>query len=105
MLKLKEDLKNYVSNGGTVINEGFVEAMARIEEEEGASYEYTGDDAEIVKKIKELIETYVKPAVEMDGGNIEFKSFAAIPLPVSSTSNRSGMRDWASGVWVASSCF
>ena len=30
---------------------------------------------EIVKKIKELIDTYVKPAVEMDGGNIEFKSF------------------------------
>ena len=49
--------------------------MSKIEEEQGASYEYTGDQAEIVKKIKELIETYVKPAVEMDGGNIEFKSW------------------------------
>ena len=29
----------------------------------------------MVWKIKELIDTYVKPAVEMDGGNIEFKSF------------------------------
>ena len=27
------------------------------------------------KKNKELIDTYVKPAVEMDGGNIEFRSF------------------------------
>ena len=26
-------------------------------------------------KIIELINTYVKPAVEMDGGNIEFKSY------------------------------
>ena len=83
MLNLKEDIKNYVSNGGTIITEGFVEAMARIEEEEGAGYEYSGDDAEIVKKIKELIETYVKPAVEMDGGNIEFKSWDAGIVTVS----------------------
>ncbi|HRF40046.1 MAG TPA: NifU family protein, partial [Saprospiraceae bacterium] len=31
--------------------------------------------AELVRRIRELIDTYVKPAVEMDGGNIEFKSF------------------------------
>ena len=36
---------------------------------------YTGDVAELVKKIKDLIDTYVKPAVEMDGGNIVFKSY------------------------------
>ena len=35
----------------------------------------TENEAEIVKKIKDMIETYVKPAVEMDGGNIEFKSW------------------------------
>lgn len=75
MLQLKEDIKNYVSQGGKIVEEGFAEAMAQVEEEEGASYEYSGDEAEIVKKIKELIETYVKPAVEMDGGNIEFKSW------------------------------
>ena len=75
MLPLKEEIKEYVGNGGKILNDGFVEAMAKIEEEQGASYEYTGDEAEIVKKIKELIETYVKPAVEMDGGNIEFKSW------------------------------
>ncbi len=75
MLPLKEEIKAYVGNGGQILNEGFAEAMAKIEEEQGASYEYTGDEAEIVKKIKELIETYVKPAVEMDGGNIEFKSW------------------------------
>lgn len=83
MLKLKEEIKNFVSNGGTIINEGFAEAMAQVEEEIGASYEYSGDDAEIVKKIKELIVTYVKPAVEMDGGNIEFKSWNAGIVTVS----------------------
>ena len=75
MLSLKDEIKQYVGDGGKVISDGFTEAMAKIEEEQGASYEYSGDEAEIVKKIKELIETYVKPAVEMDGGNIEFKSW------------------------------
>lgn len=75
MLKLKEQIKSYVSDGGEIVKEGFAEAMSKVEEEQGASYQYTGDEAEIVGKIKELIETYVKPAVEMDGGNIEFKSW------------------------------
>jgi Fe-S cluster biogenesis protein NfuA len=75
MLKLKEEIKQYVMDDKTIVKDGFVDAMAQIEEEIGVGYEYTGDEAEIVKKIKELIETYVKPAVEMDGGNIEFKSW------------------------------
>ncbi len=75
MLKLKEFLKGYVEEGGAIVSDGFTEAMTKIEEERGASYEYTEDEAELVRKIKELIDTYVKPAVEMDGGNIEFKSF------------------------------
>lgn len=75
MLKLKEYIKEYVGDGKPIINEGFEEAMKAQEEKEGVEYKYTGDEVELVKKIKELIDTYVKPAVEMDGGNIEFKSF------------------------------
>jgi len=75
MLKLKEEIKNYVTEGKPILLDGFSEAMEQLEEESGVAYEYTGDQAEIVKKIKDLIETYVKPAVEMDGGNIEFKSW------------------------------
>jgi Fe-S cluster biogenesis protein NfuA len=77
MLRLKEEIKTYINDGGVILKEGFEEAMAQIEEESGVGYEYTGDEAEVVKKIKELIDTYVKPAVEMDGGNIEFKSYDA----------------------------
>lgn len=75
MLKLKEFLKAYVEEEKVILNEGFEEAMAEIDAAKEGSYEYTGEEAELVKKIKELIDTYVKPAVEMDGGNIEFKSF------------------------------
>ncbi len=75
MLKLKEFIKAYVQEDKMIIKDGFTEAMDVIEAERGASYDYSEDDAEIVTKIKELIDTYVKPAVEMDGGNIEFKHF------------------------------
>ncbi len=75
MLKLKDFIKNYVEEGGEIVREGFAEEMARLEAERGAGMEYTEDEAVLVKKIKDLIDTYVKPAVEMDGGNIEFKSF------------------------------
>ena len=33
------------------------------------------DDTDVVKRIKELLENYVKPAVEMDGGAISFKGY------------------------------
>ena len=75
MLKIKDFIKNYVESGEEILKEGFEEAMAKIEAERGAGYQYSEEEAEIVSKIKNLIETYVKPAVEMDGGNIEFKSF------------------------------
>jgi len=75
MLQAKNFLKNYIESEGEIITEGFAEAMEKIEAERGVSYEYTGEETEIVQKIKELIDTYVRPAVEMDGGNIAFKSY------------------------------
>ena len=74
MLLLKEYIKAWVTEEKPVIKEGFEEAMAEIDANT-TEFQYTGDEAELVKKIKDLIDTYVKPAVEMDGGNIEFKSF------------------------------
>ncbi len=74
-LRLKDFIKTYVKEEKEVLKEGFQEAMDALEAERGASYEYSEDEAEIVTKIKELIDTYVKPGVEMDGGNIEFKSY------------------------------
>jgi Fe-S cluster biogenesis protein NfuA len=75
MLKLKEYIKSYVTEGGKVINEGFEAEMEKINAERKETYDYSTEDGEIVQKIKDLLETYVKPAVEMDGGNIEFRSF------------------------------
>ena len=76
MLQLKEFIKSHVSDGKEIVRDGFDDAMKIKEDALGTGYQYSGEEAELVKKIKELIDTYVKPAVEMDGGNIEFKSFA-----------------------------
>ncbi len=74
MLKLKDLIKKYVEDGGEIMREGYAEAM-QAQESERTSQQFSGEDGEIAQRIKELIDTYVKPAVEMDGGNIEFKSY------------------------------
>ena len=67
---IKTFLKEYLENGGVVVNE---EEVAKIKQE--ASNTFNADDDDIVKRIKELLENYVKPAVELDGGAIQFKSY------------------------------
>ncbi|MCB0659432.1 MAG: NifU family protein [Saprospiraceae bacterium] len=74
MLPLKNSIKSYVTDEGVIISDGFEEALREIESANAAKM-YEGEDGEIAIKIKELIDTYVKPGVEMDGGNIEFKSY------------------------------
>jgi Fe-S cluster biogenesis protein NfuA len=67
---IKQFLKNYLEEGKAIINED--EIAARKTE---SSNEVSADDGDVVKRIKELLENYVKPAVEMDGGAIQFKSY------------------------------
>src|SRR5678809_226957 len=67
---IKQFLKEYLEEGKSVVNE---EAIASMKQE--SSNEVSADDDDVVKRIKELLENYVKPAVEMDGGAIQFKSY------------------------------
>lgn len=68
---IRQFLKEYLEdNSKPVINE---EEVAAIKPE--SSNLVTADDDDVVKRIKELLENYVKPAVEMDGGAIQFKSY------------------------------
>ena len=62
-------LKEYLEEGKPVINEDEVVLV----KSEGNTID--ADDDDVVKRIKELLENYVKPAVEMDGGAIQFKSY------------------------------
>jgi Fe-S cluster biogenesis protein NfuA len=67
---VKQFLKDYLEEGKAVVNE---EEVIKMKSE--SSNEISADDNDVVKRIKELLENYVKPAVEMDGGAIQFKSF------------------------------
>lgn len=51
------------------------EAVAAGEEEEVDSLAYNEDDDEVVGMIKELLETRIRPAIQEDGGDIEFRGF------------------------------
>lgn len=77
MLPLKEALKKYITEDGVIIKDGFGAYLDEQVDLETGSAVYSGKDQEIVTKIKELIEKYVKPAVEMDGGNIAFHAWDA----------------------------
>lgn len=74
MLKVKEFIKEYIENDGKIVIEGYGEYLEQEQAKNNAS-QFSGEHGEIAKKVKELIDTYVKPAVEMDGGNIEFKAY------------------------------
>lgn len=67
---VKQFLKEYLEEGSVIINE---EELALRKKE--SSNEIHVDDGDVVKRVKELLENYVKPAVEMDGGAIQFISY------------------------------
>ena len=67
---IKQFLKEYLEEGKTIINEEEIASR-----KPASSNEVSLDDGDVVKRIKELLENYVKPAVEMDGGAIQFKSY------------------------------
>jgi Fe-S cluster biogenesis protein NfuA len=67
---IRQFLKEYLEEGKVVINEDEVATVAQ-----PSSNIVLSEDGDVVKRIKELLENYVKPAVEMDGGAIQFKKF------------------------------
>ncbi len=65
---IREFLKAYLEEGKAVVNEDQVVVKKD-------TYVPSGNDGDVVERIKELLENYVKPAVEMDGGAISFKGY------------------------------
>ncbi|WP_347157702.1 NifU family protein [Pontibacter chitinilyticus] len=70
--ELRTFLKSYIEAGGPAFNEGFKVAKQEVAEANG---ETSGEDSDISKKVIDLLDNYVRPAVEQDGGNITFKSY------------------------------
>ncbi len=67
---IRQFLKDYLEEGKAVVNEEELAAVKPV-----SSNDVSADDDDVVKRIKELLDNYVRPAVEMDGGAIQFKSY------------------------------
>ena len=71
-LELRSFIKQFIENGGTVLDENFVQET--LVEETKKTEEFDNLDV-TSQKIINILEEYVKPAVAADGGNIAFDSF------------------------------
>jgi len=69
---IRQFLKEYLEEGKPVVNEEELASTRPV-----STNEVAADDDDVVKRIKELLDNYVRPAVEMDGGAIQFKSYEA----------------------------
>jgi Fe-S cluster biogenesis protein NfuA len=76
MLELRDFLRNYVAAGGKVLDEG-VEYTPEEKEKQHRAMTVTDKDPEtdIEKQIVAILDEYIRPAVEGDGGNVVFQSF------------------------------
>lgn len=71
-LELRTFIKQFIENGGTVIDESKLDS--RVKDEQAKDENFDNLD-ETSQKIINILEEYVKPAVAADGGNIVFDSY------------------------------
>ncbi len=70
--EIRTFIKEYIENGGTVIEEIFAEADTKQEKQQIKNFENLDTTSQ---QIINILEEYVKPAVAADGGNILFDSY------------------------------
>lgn len=71
-LELRSFIREFIENGGTVIDENHLIAEPKIEKQKIENFDSLDT---VSQQIINILEEYVKPAVAADGGNILFDSF------------------------------
>ena len=71
-LELRTFIKGFIENGGTVIDESAIVTTENHQKQQESYFENLDVTSQ---QIINIIEEYVKPAVQSDGGNIVFDSF------------------------------
>ncbi|MCH8555088.1 MAG: NifU family protein [Schleiferiaceae bacterium] len=76
--EIRQFITDFISGGGVVLDESKLSASASDDQTDAAtSPAETFDNlGEVEKRIVEILEEYVKPAVAQDGGNIKFIGYA-----------------------------
>jgi Fe-S cluster biogenesis protein NfuA len=72
IVEMREFMRDYLVDGGTVINEN---ASPKKSKTVTHKEELVREFSDIEKKIADLLDEYVRPAVEQDGGFISLKKF------------------------------
>lgn len=71
-LELRTFIKQFIENGGTVLDESLIEIKAKNDVAKDEAF----DKLDVTsQQIINILEEYVKPAVAADGGNIAFDSY------------------------------
>ncbi len=71
-LELRTFIKQFIENGGTVIDDSYIAANPKIEKQQIKNFDNLDTTSQ---QIINILEEYVKPAVAADGGNILFDSY------------------------------
>jgi len=79
-MELREFIRDFIANGNEILVQMPARRENQIEENAGDSSEKSGkgknfEATELDDAIRELLEEYIRPAVESDGGAIDFKGF------------------------------
>lgn len=73
-MELREFIRNFISNDGEVLIQ-MPQPKVQEEKEETSAVKITFDPSEMDDPIRHLLDEYVRPAVENDGGAIDFLGF------------------------------
>ena len=71
-LELRTFIKGYIENGGPILDEDYVAQNPKIEKQQIKNFDSLDTTSQ---QIINILEEYVKPAVQADGGNILFDSY------------------------------
>lgn len=71
-LEVRTFIKEFIENGGTIIDESFVATDKKQEKQQIKDFDNLDTTSQ---QIINILEEYVKPAVQADGGNILFDSY------------------------------
>jgi Fe-S cluster biogenesis protein NfuA len=73
-LEVRTFIKEFIENGGIVIDESKIKENPKLEKQEIKEFDSLDTTSQ---QIINILEEYIKPAVQADGGNILFDSFDA----------------------------
>jgi Fe-S cluster biogenesis protein NfuA len=75
MLELREYISNYLNAGQPLFDENIESNSTSISTEDQGITDHAKADTPLEERIVEILDEYIRPAVEGDGGAIHFKSF------------------------------